>query len=333
MDRDTELCALIKHDQRERAIQHVLLYLHQQEILTLNHGMSVMRSAMTINLNGDMLDKRFTKKHYQKLDEHYRERCIQVHVMREYAERSRQDMADALKLLMHYFSDTRAKFNRRYFRGKANILQLATSESSWKAIVEDLNESQHALVTDESDSNTLVLAGPGSGKTRVIVHRVAYLLRVRRVPPEAIIVLTFNRHAASEVRQRLNALVDRDAWGLTVMTYHAMAMRLTGTSFVDRGDSIAESELDDILDRAAELLEGKLNVDGEDDVRDRLLRGYQYILLDEYQDIDERQYRLVRGLTHKADTLDDGLCILALQCRHHQRCQPSDCQKPGTIKV
>ncbi len=312
MDRDIDLCSMIKPDQRDRALQHVLLYLHQQEVLTLNHGMSVMRSAMTISLNPKMSDKRFIKQHYQKLDEHYRERRIQVHVMREYAELARQDMADALRLVLHYFSDTRTQFNRRYFRGKADILKLATSEGSWNAIVEDLNDTQKALVIDESDNNQLILAGPGSGKTRVIVHRVAYLLRVRRVPATAIIVLTFNRHAASEIRKRLNTLVDRDAWGLTVMTYHAMAMRLTGTSFVDRSDAVAESELDAILERAAELLEGKLTVDGEDDVRDQLLQGYQYVLVDEYQDIDERQYRLIRGLTHHQDALDPNLSIMAV---------------------
>ncbi|MFK7890109.1 MAG: RecQ family ATP-dependent DNA helicase [Granulosicoccus sp.] len=312
MERDTEVCTLVKPDQRERAIQHVLLYLHQQEVLTLNHGMSVMRSAMTINLNESMDGKRFVKNHYQRLDEHYRERRIQVHVMREYAERAMHDMADALKLVLHYFQETRTQFNRRYFRGKSEILQLATSEDSWNSIVGDLNEVQRALVTDDSDNNQLILAGPGSGKTRVIVHRVAYLLRVRRVPAEAIIVLTFNRHAAGEIRKRLQALVDRDAWGLTIMTYHALAMRLTGTSFVDRGEAVAERELDTILDRAAELLEGTMNIDGENDIRDRLLQGYRYVLVDEYQDIDTRQYRLIRGLTHHDGTLDKTMSILAV---------------------
>jgi ATP-dependent DNA helicase RecQ len=65
----------------------------------------------------------------------------------------------------------------------------------------------------------------------VIVHRVAYLLRVRRVPANGIVVLTFNRHAANEIRQRLLQLVGADAYGVSVMTYHRMAMRLTGSRF------------------------------------------------------------------------------------------------------
>ena len=49
----------------------------------------------------------------------------------------------------------------------------------------------------------LVLAGPGSGKTRVLVHRIAYLIRARRENPRGILALAYNRHAAVEIRRRL----------------------------------------------------------------------------------------------------------------------------------
>ncbi len=311
---DLELNATIKAEQRAKALEHVLLYLHHQEILTLNHGMTVMRRAMTIDINPDKQGQRYIKDDYQRLDEHYRERRIQVHVMREYAEIALREMADALRLVMHYFTKTKDDFLRQYFAGKEEIIQLATSEGSWKAIVDSLNRTQKAIVTDHHDRNRLVLAGPGSGKTRVVVHRIAYLLRVRRVPASAIIALTFNRHAANEIRKRLFALVGNDAIGITVLTYHAMAMRLTGTSFTRR-DKVDEGELDTLLDRAADLLEGKTLIEGEDDLRERLLQGYRHILVDEYQDIDDRQYRLVSALAkrHSEHSEQDAdLCILAV---------------------
>lgn len=308
---DLELNSMIKPEQRLKALEHVLLYLHHQEILTLNHGMTVMRRAMTIDINPDKQGQRYVKDDFQRLDEHYRERRIQVHVMREYAEVAVREMADALRLVMHYFTRSKDDFMRQYFRGKDDILQLATSEASWKAIVDSLNDTQKAIVTDHQDRNRLVLAGPGSGKTRLVVHRIAYLLRVRRVPASAVIALTFNRHAANEIRARLFALVGNDAVGLTVLTYHAMAMRLTGTSF-DRRDKVEEGELDAILDRAADLLEGRTLIEGDDDLRERLLQGYRYILVDEYQDIDDRQYRLVSALSRRYGDQDGGLCILAV---------------------
>lgn len=308
---DLELSATIKPEQRLKALEHVLLYLHHQEVLTLNHGMTVMRRAMTINVNQEKQGQRYVKDDYQRLDEHYRERRIQVHVMREYAEVALQEMADALRLVMHYFTRTKDEFLREHFAGKEEILQLATSEGSWKAIIDSLNSTQKDIVTDHQDQNRLVLAGPGSGKTRIVVHRIAYLLRVRRVPASAIIALTFNRHAANEIRKRLFALVGNDAIGITVLTYHAMAMRLTGTS-LNRRDKIEEAELDAILERAADLLEGRSLVEGDDDLRERLLQGYRYILVDEYQDIDDRQYRLVSALAQRHDDQGGGLCILAV---------------------
>ena len=166
-------------------------------------------------------------------------------------------------------------------------------------------------MTDDDDRNCLLLAGPGSGKTRVIVHRIAYLLRVRRVPASCVVALTFNRHAANEIRKRLFALIGQEAYGLTVLTYHSMAMRLTGTRF-ERGAEVNEAELKSVLENAVELLEGKGHAEGDDDLREQLMRGYRYILVDEYQDIDEMQYRLVSALAGRTTDDEGKLCIMAV---------------------
>jgi ATP-dependent DNA helicase RecQ len=159
-----------------------------------------------------------------------------------------------------------------------------------------------------------VLAGPGSGKTKVIVHRVAYLLRVLRMPPRSIIVLAFNRSAAVEVRRRLQALVGSDASGVTVLTYHAMALRLTGISLGALAQSDQTPDFDAVLRQAVDLLEGRVVAGSDpDELRDRLLEGYRFILVDEYQDIDALQYDLVSALVGR--TRKDGdakLTILAV---------------------
>src|SRR5690606_8077032 len=116
LEADLQLPTLIRPEQRQRAIEYVLLYLHKQDILTLNHGMTVMRRAMTIEVNADKRN-RFLKVDYLNLDEHYREKRIQVHVMREYAEVAVGEMEAALSLVMHYFSDSKLDFIKRYFEG------------------------------------------------------------------------------------------------------------------------------------------------------------------------------------------------------------------------
>jgi len=75
---DLELSTTIKPEQRLKALEHVLLYLHHQEVLTLNHGMTVMRRAMTIDINPDKQGQRYVKDDFQRLDEHYRERRTEV---------------------------------------------------------------------------------------------------------------------------------------------------------------------------------------------------------------------------------------------------------------
>ncbi|NLC37581.1 MAG: RecQ family ATP-dependent DNA helicase [Alcaligenaceae bacterium] len=312
IESDLELVSRIPPKQRHKAVSYVLLYLHRQDILTLNHGMTVMRRAMTIDVNPQDPRKTFRREDYQRLDEHYREKRMQTHVMREYAEVALKEMTAALQLVLDYFTDSKQAFLNRYFSGRENILELATSEESWRSIVSPLNDAQRPIVMDDNDQNRLVLAGPGSGKTRVIVHRIAYLLRVRRVPPSSIVALTFNRHAAIEIRKRLSALVGTDAYGVSVLTYHSMAMRLTGIRFDNHSKEVDEQALKNVLSEAVELLEGKREVQGEDDLREQLLRGYRYILVDEYQDIDDLQYRLVGALAGRHVEEDGRLCILAV---------------------
>ena len=163
------------------------------------------------------------------------------------------------------------------------------------------NRAQRDIVADDrQNTNALVLAGPGSGKTRVLVHRIAYLVRGRREDPRSILALAYNRHAAVQIRQRLHDLIGDDASGVTVLTCHALAMRLAGSTFarsIEQTEGQAQSIFDDILKEAIELLEGgRVAPDEADEQRERLLAGFRWILVDEYQDIKELEYSLISAL-------------------------------------
>ncbi len=115
---------------------------------------------------------------------------------------------------------------------------------------------QQQIVTDTREqTNVLVLAGPGSGKTRVLVHRIAFLLRIRREDARGILVLTYNRHAATEVRARLRHRVGDDANSVTVSTCHALAMRLVRTNFA--GQKPDAHDFGDIIMDAVNHLDGE----------------------------------------------------------------------------
>jgi DNA helicase-2/ATP-dependent DNA helicase PcrA len=92
-------------------------------------------------------------------------------------------------------------------------------------LIDPLNDAQREAVCAPS-GHYLVLAGAGSGKTRVLTHRIGWLNQVERVPPWAILAVTFTNKAAGEMRARLDTLIPGGTQGLTVGTFHGIAHRL-----------------------------------------------------------------------------------------------------------
>jgi len=92
-------------------------------------------------------------------------------------------------------------------------------------ILESLNDAQREAVTAPA-TPTLVIAGAGSGKTRVLVHRAAWLIDVEGVAPQGLLAVTFTNKAAAEMRSRIESLLDIPVDPLWIGTFHGLAHRL-----------------------------------------------------------------------------------------------------------
>src|SRR4051794_17003259 len=177
----------------------------------------------------------------------------------------------------------------------------------------------------------LIVAGPGTGKTRTLTHRIAYLCAELGVFPERCLAITFTRRAAAELQERLDALLGDVAEDITVGTFHAVGLTILKENAKAAGlgptwriadererDEAREQAGDDDL-AYAKLLRQQDLVDLDDLIglpvallRDepalveKYRRQWQWIFVDEYQDVDETQYELLRLLSPP----DGNLCAI-----------------------
>lgn len=274
----------------EALAESTLLLLHDARAITLQAGLAVFRQAMVIRRERN--DKsQLLKDDVQPLLHHQQERRVQVHVAARYASLGAEAPQRARALARDWFTEPRPTFLARWFPGEARLLERPTTPESVATIAGQLDDAQRAVVTAPPMERQLVLAGPGSGKTRVLVHRVAWLLRAERVRSRGILACCYTRANALEMRRRLHDLVGTDARGVTVTTIHGLALRILGRT------PEAGVDFDGLLADALAVLAA----DRDDEHRDAVLGHATHLLVDEYQDLDEPQARLVEaiaGRTH-----------------------------------
>jgi ATP-dependent DNA helicase RecQ len=303
----TELYDLLQNDTELRAtkdelvtvlIDRALLWMHALDVLFVGSGLFLFEPAVTVKMSPET--RNFTEADFKPLADHYTEMTRQIHVMAKYGELAITNASAAQRLVSDYFTQETTTFLANWLPNmKPAETERPVQPALYSRIVEDLKaKDQISVVADDrQEVNVLVLAGPGSGKTRVLVHRIAYLLAVRREAPAGILALAYNQHAAQEIRDRLRALIGDTARGVTVLTCHGLALRLTGRSMAGKRPEGTEFR--------AMLREAVRAMEEDAEAKENLLEGYRWILVDEYQDIGPDEYALISSIAGLARSEPD----------------------------
>lgn len=304
-------------DLEAQQLRRTLIWLHDREILRLTDGLTLFHQALKVKVikgvNPNIIYSR-----YPRLEEHYKEQARKTHLMLQYGALAEDDCARQ-QLVKDYFDLPRDDFDKAYPEVTGAGVARPLSQADYDNIMGPLNESQKAIVEAE-DPAISVIAGPGSGKTRTIVHRIAYLIKVKRVAPDRIVVLAYNRNAVRELRLRLQDLIGNLASRLRVYTFHGLALALLGrtleeTTTPSHKRQDAEKRFDNLLKDACDLLESR--EEDDDDIqlrRIRLLGNTEHIFVDEYQDVTEQEYRLIRLISGLDDADDQSQSVQINLC-------------------
>jgi DNA helicase-2/ATP-dependent DNA helicase PcrA len=259
----------------------------------------------------------------------------------------------------------------------------AAADDRIAALLEGLNEPQRAAVT-HGDGPLLILAGAGSGKTRVLTHRIAWLVHTGRARAGELLAITFTNKAAQEMRERVELLLGHSTRGMWVMTFHAACARLLraeaprlgytrqytiydaadsrrlikrcidelgadpkrftpaamqhqisdaknklrdAETYRQQVDSFFEQTVADVYDLYERDLHRMNAMDFDDllvrtvnvlelfpEVRARYAAAFRHVLVDEYQDTNHAQYRLLQLLAGEHRNLavvgDDDQCLV-----------------------
>lgn len=262
-------------------VEEALLYLSKIGALKLEGGFLVLYNAMNIQRLKDT-KSRYKQDDYRMLNEFYKHKIQQVHIVGEYANLMVRDYNAALQYVQDYFQMDYRKFIAKYFKGnRVSEIQRNLTPEKYKQLFGQLSKRQMEIISDKDSHCIVVAAGPGSGKTRVLVHKLASLLLLEDVKHEQLLMLTFSRAAATEFKQRLMGLIGNAAHFVEIKTFHSYCFDLLGRI----------GNLEDAKNVVAEA--AKMINNGE--VEPNKI-GKTVLVIDEAQDMGADEHALVEAL-------------------------------------
>ncbi len=263
-------------------IEDTLFYLSRIEALKLEGGFLVVYNKLTIERIEKDNKIRYKAEDYKKLKQFYENKVQQIHIVGEYAKRMINDYRDALQFVEDYFQLNYSSFLNKYFKGsRQKEIKQNITPRKFRQLFGELSPAQLKIIKDQDSKYIVVAAGPGSGKTRLLVHKLASLLLMEDVKHEQLLMLTFSRAASTEFKKRLLKLIGNAANFVEIKTFHSYCFDLLGKmGTIEKSDEIIRTTIEKI--RSGDVEPNRITK--------------TVLVIDEAQDMDADEYELISTL-------------------------------------
>lgn len=270
-------------------IEDTLFYLSRIEAIKIEGGFLVVYNRLTIDRVEQDNKRRYKNDDYQKLNQFYENKVQQIHIVGEYAKKMIGDYKGALQFVDDYFQLNYTSFLNKYFKGsRQNEIKRNLTPAKFRQLFGSLSPTQLEIIKDNETKHIAVLAGPGSGKTRVLVHKLASLLLMEDVKHEQLLMVTFSRAAATEFKKRLISLIGNAAHYIEIKTFHSYCFDLLGrVGNLEKSDAILKNTIEKIKSGEVEA--------------NRITKTV--LVIDEAQDMNADEFTLISTLMEQNEEM------------------------------
>lgn len=288
-DAYTNSLGLIAENITVADIESSILMMQRLDIMSFEGGFLITYSPLTIKRINENNSSRYTLAKYSKLNNHYKNKNQQIHIVGHYAELMSNDKKEAEEFVSDYFNLQYSSFLDKYFPGQIKKqLDRQMSKERYDKLFGKLSKEQIEIIEDNKSPIIGVAAGPGSGKTTLLVHKLASIIYNEDIKTDQLLMLTFSRGAAIEFKERLKELIGTVANYINITTFHSYAFDILG-----KFGSLDSSS--NIVSEATEAIKYK-----EADMH-KITKTM--LVIDEAQDISKEEYELIREIINSNEDI------------------------------
>ena len=272
-------------------IEDALFFLDKLKLISIEGGFMIIYNRLQIERLETSNAIQYKKEDYKKLQQHYQQKTEQIHIVGRYANLMIKNPKQAQDFVLDYFTLDYYIFLKKYFNSEKDRLQLSQrlAPQQYEKIFGGMSEQQEIILKERDKSVIVVAAGPGSGKTRILVHKLAQILLLEDVKPEQLLMLTFSRAAVTEFKLRLKTLIHNLVYDVQIRTFHSYAFEVLG--HLGR----LQNHNEDIILQASQLI-----AQGGAEAQ---IVSKSVLVIDEAQDMGPSDWALVKALKEQNEDL------------------------------